>query len=410
MEPSVTSRPKLVSFTMFVPFLGIPHAGGEYVRRHYLALSDAFDVLVIAPGGSENSAAMKKNEGVQGTAALIIDPIRGIPRVVVNLAKFFRGVSLGVDVERSFMLNRQLPALLAGASVVEFQWTEAASMARRVRSMAPDAKFIVVAHDIVSQRWQREARTGGLARRAFYAGRAFFTKLAERRRFRSVDSVVVFSEKDARLARNIAPGCNVQAVNPPLYDEEMTDSRKGQDRTGRNVLFTGAFARPENHEAAMWLLREVWPTVQRAVPDARLILAGADPLPELRNLVEECDSATATGYVPDLGPYYREADIFVSPLLHGAGVKFKNITAMLWQIPILTTPVGAEGIGTENHYLGITDISHEFATLLTDALQNAERRNSVARQAYAWAQGRFGPDQFKSALETVYLEDSIAGV
>lgn len=394
---------KLVSVTMFVPYKGISHAGGEYVRRHYMALTQFFDILVIAPDGSANRAAVKRSGEREQLKIVLVKPPRQLPLIVINVLKFFRGVSLRVDVERCFTQDPDILKMFADASVVEFQWTEPASLARRIRPFAPGAKFIVVAHDIVSQRWQREAEAGSALRRALYTGRAYFTKLGERRRFKSVDTVLVFSEKDAILARRIAPGVSVRALNPPLYEEGMVSATLDRQTERRTVLFTGAFKRPENHEAAVWLLRKVWPTVLNAIPDARLILAGAGPLPELLGLVEEHASATATGYVADLGPYYREADVFVSPLLHGAGVKFKNITAMLWKLPILTTPVGAEGIGGEPHYLGITDNPRDFARCLVEALENAERRRAVASTAYEWAQNRFDDEQFKSALGSVYL-------
>lgn len=400
-------RSNLVSITLFVPYEGVPHAGGEYVKRHYQALAENFDVRIIAPGSGENRKAAAQNASVAGEGVLWLGPIYRVPLGIINVVKFFRGVSLGIDLEWSLTQNSQVRDLLAGATVIEFQWTESASLARRVRAIAPNAKFIVVAHDIVSQRWQREASTGRLARRLLYTGRAFFSRLAERRRFRSVDTVIVFSEKDAELARNIAPGCNVHVVNPPLLDLEMTVSRMAPDRNGRTVLFTGAFSRPENHEAAMWLLRDVWPSVIEAVPDANLIFAGAEPLPDLESLVKECPSAILTGYVPSLAPYYRDADIFVAPLLHGAGVKFKNITAMLWQLPILTTPVGAEGIGSQDHYLGVTDNAESFAALLTRALKDSSQRKKIASQAHAWAQGRFGADQFKMSLQLLYLDDNV---
>ena len=84
-----------------------------------------------------------------------------------------------------------------------------------------------------------------------------------------------------------------------------------------------------------------------ARPDAELILAGRGSRRFLAAYrgpgTVHLDRVTATGFVADLGPLFRECRLFVAPLAEGGGIKIKILEAMARGIPVITTPVGAEG-------------------------------------------------------------------
>ncbi len=50
------------------------------------------------------------------------------------------------------------------------------------------------------------------------------------------------------------------------------------------------------------------------------------------------------GWVPSVQPYIERSRLAVVPLLHGAGVKRKVIQSMMAGTPVVTTPIGAEGL------------------------------------------------------------------
>ncbi len=47
-----TTPVRIVSIAPYMPFPGIPHAGGEFYRRHAELVSQQHDLLVIAPGNA----------------------------------------------------------------------------------------------------------------------------------------------------------------------------------------------------------------------------------------------------------------------------------------------------------------------------------------------------------------------
>jgi len=109
------------------------------------------------------------------------------------------------------------------------------------------------------------------------------------------------------------------------------------------ILFIGSYTFGPNIEAAEFLLEKVWPQVQKEMPKARLIIAGASP-----ERVRGYDSSKAgiefTGFVEDLESLYKRARIICAPIFVGAGTRVKIIEAAAYGKPIVATRIGAEGI------------------------------------------------------------------
>jgi len=145
-------------------------------------------------------------------------------------------------------------------------------------------------------------------------------------------------------------------------------------------------SRVDNHAAAMWFLDRVWPHVRDAVPDARFVVAGSKPRAELANVMDT--SVTVTGWVDDLSVWYRQAAVFVAPLRSGAGLKFKIPQAMLHGLPVVATPIAAEGIvedSGDDAFAIVTDDPERMARCIIGLLTDEKRARAVGERAKEWA-------------------------
>jgi glycosyltransferase involved in cell wall biosynthesis len=111
---------------------------------------------------------------------------------------------------------------------------------------------------------------------------------------------------------------------------------------GDAVLFVGNYQHPPNVEGALWLAREVWPRVLAARPQARLTLAGRAPTPAIRALAGA--SVAVPGALDDLGALYAASGVAVAPIFWGSGVRIKLLEALASGLPVVATPLAAEGI------------------------------------------------------------------
>lgn len=402
------SKPLLLSITPFVPYEGIDHAGGEYVLTHLRILSERFRIALIAPETPTNLNAAEVLPPFIEDLILIPDAGDGrARRAITVLYKGLLGTAFDPWFSKGLRNNSRARALASVAAAIDFQWAQSAHFSRGLRSLNKNATHVLVAHDILTQRWRRASSTASnRLERTYYRLRAMSAFRSEQRLFAAVDCVVTFSAEDAERARTISSAARVVAVRPPLAGPSMpVDDVAVSDlishRSSPTILFTGAMSRPENDDAIKWFIREIWPRVLALFENAQLVIAGANPSAELKNLAGP--KLSVTGYVDNLGAIYRDARVFIVPLRRGAGVKFKTITAMLWGLPVVSSPVGAEGVGDIGQYLAVTVDPDEFAAAVVEGLRDSPRSIELIRSNARWARAEFGQENLRRDLTDVYL-------
>jgi glycosyltransferase involved in cell wall biosynthesis len=153
----------------------------------------------------------------------------------------------------------------------------------------------------------------------------------------------------------------------------------------RTIAFTGAMKYPPNEDAALLLVREIFPRVRCALPDAKLSIVGGSPTRRLLRAAAGRPGVTVTGFVPDVRPYLDEARVFVAPLRFGAGVQNKILEAMAMELPLITTPLAAAGLTTldsQHAPLCIADDPREFADRICEELGREPRTVHAAGQQF----------------------------
>ena len=115
-----------------------------------------------------------------------------------------------------------------------------------------------------------------------------------------------------------------------------------------DLLFVGALMYKPNIEGIRWFINSVFPGFRRKYPTARLMVVGRSPSPEARALCESTPGVELCEDVPDLKEYYRRCRAVVVPLLAGGGTRIKILEAALAGRPVLSTPIGAEGLELED--------------------------------------------------------------
>jgi glycosyltransferase involved in cell wall biosynthesis len=390
-----------------MPYLGIPHAGGDLYARHAELLSEVHRLTVVCPWTPANEAAMSQ-------------PVKGAYRRVLVVPSTRRGSSL--RRERRPLLSRALPFLTTGpflrallrdeellatlkrADRIELQWFDAIVLAPRLRRVAPGTPLTGVFHDVSSQGHRRRLSGPGvpLGHRVLALARLALTVPLERRALRALRTAVVLSDKDEALLARRGAGGRVVVLPPPLTDEDMPKSPRRAAPTVPEILFVGALWRSENEDAALWLLREIWPRVRAQIPGVRLTIAGADPTEALRRAVDRAEDVELTGRVESLAPYYLRASVAVAPMRFGAGVKLKAVAAMLWGVPVVATTVGAEGVGGPDIFVAVEDDAAALATAIARALADPGPALEVAAEAHTRSHARYSPTAYRRGIENLY--------
>ena len=394
-----------------VPFDDVPHAGGRYLGSllRHLARTSSVTVVAAATPASRDAATRCRGPGGPRPRRRGGGPHPALPgdRPARRVGeRWWRRVDPGLPplaLVADLLTGGPAARAVREADVVDLQWSEQVRLAGLVRRLAPHARVVGTFHDVQSQLFAREPSVSWWGRLAWQV-RSRRARAHERRSLRRLDAAVVFSAKDARLLGS--PG-RAHVVPPPLAPAEAT--RHPAPAGTPTVLLVGYLARPENDDGARWLLREVWPDVAHRVPGARLRIVGAGAGQALRGAVDAAERVALAGYVPDLDAEYASAWCCVVPVRSGAGVKFKTVEALVHGVPVVSTPVGAEGIGEASWFAAVTDDPCEVADALVAVLDDPEPAFARAAEVQDDAVAVHGPVGFETAVGAVYGPTDPAG-
>jgi polysaccharide biosynthesis protein PslH len=190
------------------------------------------------------------------------------------------------------------------------------------------------------------------------------TRSFEKRMFERCSAVSVTSKEEAaRLFRLYSR--KADAVVPSGV--ELMPPSEGIPGTGV-VGWLGTHESGVNVDGLLRFATSSWAPL--GMDDYELHVAGKRPTQQVLNL-QTIRGIKVLGFVEDLRTWLASLDAAVIPLWSGAGVKLKTLTFMSASVPIVTTPVGVEGIDVEHerHCL-IAEEPHELAAGIRRLLED----------------------------------------
>jgi glycosyltransferase involved in cell wall biosynthesis len=318
-----------------------------------------------------------------------------------------RGLAVGRDPFRTIWyyepgMQRLLDGLLAGGRFDLIQLDDNAVGAYHYRTGAP---LIITEHEVRRPRaidWQGWRRLGW---RHWLREETDWRRWGryQRRVWRRGDLIQVFTQRDATAIGSIAPALAPRVrVNPfGLVLPPPADLDREERDT---VVFTGGFAHQPNVDAALWLAREIMPRLRARRPGARLLLVGSYPPREVQQLAG--DATIVTGLVPEIEPYLERAAVVIAPVRVGGGMRTKVLQGMALGKPVVTTPLGAEGLAIEGRQPPLVRAADadEAAAATARLLESTADRRALGAAARAFVDQHFSERAYGRRLEAVYAE------
>lgn len=172
--------------------------------------------------------------------------------------------------------------------------------------------------------------------------------------------VTVCSDLDAERIRRRRGAAQVMVIPNTVPDRPPLAPTPAHP--GLTLLFLGAMNYEPNEDAALYFVQDVLPLLkQQLAGQVRLMIVGRAPTPAVLALQRDsCVQVHAD--VPEVDRYYQQADIVVVPIRFGGGTRIKIIEALAMGRPVVSTTLGAEGLGLQDgHDVLIADTSAAFA-------------------------------------------------
>jgi glycosyltransferase involved in cell wall biosynthesis len=259
---------------------------------------------------------------------------------------------------------------------------------------------IVDTHNVESQlAWRIARRTRCPLSAAGFALLAVNTARTERRCLPSADVVWAVSDADAAWYRRHLPLRRVEVV-PNVLDLSRYSRATGPTDAGPPVvLYVGWYAHRPNREAADRLIAASRLLIARGVAH-RLRLVGRDPTRAMRRAAGRDEHIEVTGAVAEIPPELTGATVFAAPLTSGGGTKFKILEAFAASLPVLTTPVGAEGLHLRRGEQAeiVAPAAGPFADALAALLADPPRRTGLARAGRSHVERHFSQQSLTATI------------
>jgi sugar transferase (PEP-CTERM/EpsH1 system associated) len=216
----------------------------------------------------------------------------------------------------------------------------------------------------------------------------------ERRLAREFDRVIMISPTDAQ---SLSGFDNVDV----LVNSVDASERESRERLPNSIMFTGYIGFYSDEIAVTYFHDRVLPLIIEQVPDAHFYIVGAEPSKRVRAMAGP--HVTVTGFVDSVADYLAKADVSVSPMRVGAGLKNKILEAMIHRVPVVTTSLGNQGIGAvPNESILVGDTPRAFADHVVALLRDREYRDRIGDAGRDFVAESFSFDVVSRRLAGIY--------
>jgi glycosyltransferase involved in cell wall biosynthesis len=259
------------------------------------------------------------------------------------------------------------------------------------RKLFPRVPVVMDFHNVYSTLARRVARDQtSWGRRTYLHREATLLEKMERQVARTADAVLAVSEQESKHLESL--GARAVYLVPNGVDCSVFRGWKADRSPGRPlILYVGTMSWGPNVTAAQFLAREVLPRVRAALPEACLRVVGRDPTPEVQ-VLGSLPGVQVTGAVPDVFPHLREAGVLAVPLEAGGGTRLKILEAFAAGLPVVSTPVGCEGLivtpGQDLLVVHRERFAEAIGAIFKDpglGMQLATGARTLVRDSYDWA-------------------------
>ncbi|MFT4748069.1 MAG: sugar transferase (PEP-CTERM/EpsH1 system associated) [Congregibacter sp.] len=329
---------------------------------------------------------------------LLMGLVKGQPMSVAN----FYDKTLQQKFDQ-FLSGNTVDAIICSASsVAEYIFKSTA-----LPTLDKKPLLIMDFMDVDSDKWGQYQQSSSFPMSMVYAREQRLLAKYEKKIVKKFDASYLIAKAEVTLFnQSVMQSDKVHVMGNGLDTSVFYPPKIKQPNPAPVFLFTGVMDYKPNEDAVNWFVNTCWPSIITQHPTAKFVIAGMNPSADINQLAND-NSIEVTGFVDDILPYYHQADIFVAPFRLARGVQNKVLQAFACALPVISTPMGAEGILCQaDQDILIASTPVEFIAQANQLIAQPKLAKSIGQSAlhiikqhYSW------PSQLQPLVNLLGSED-----
>ena len=293
-------------------------------------------------------------------------------RVVRRLASALSGYMLGLNRRN----EKQILSIIEreNISTIFLDSSLLGKLAKSVRKKFPNVKIITFFHNNEYHFAKQQVFINRSFIRSFWIPLAYYN---DKCACLYSDKVIMLNASDAteiELLYKRKYDCLIPISMKDRYKERGEVASVGSSSDVKKVLFIGSwfFA---NAQGIKWFIKNVLPKTT-----IELTVVG-NGMNNLKNEIVIPDNVLVFDNVPDMRPFYEEADAIILPLVSGSGMKVKTAEALMYGKYLIATKEALNGYTIEESIGVCCETEQDFVTAIEN-LSNVKKFNVSSRELF----------------------------
>jgi len=326
-----------------------------------------------------------------------VDTSVNVFRLLVNL--FFSRMPYNAERFVSPGFNAELSRLLIAKQfdMVQLEGLYLMPYAATIRQHSK-ARIVLRAHNVEHEIWDRiAANESGIFKKIYFRILSQRINRFETASIDQYDLLVPITERDLTTFRQMGNSRPAHVCPAALDVDDGLEIRLPEGLP--TLFFLGSLEWRPNQEGLLWFTEHVLPAIVSLHSGITLHVAGRNAPAWLAKRLT-AGNVFFHGEVPDAKAFISDHDIMVAPCFSGGGMRVKIIEAMSYGKPVITTPIGAEGLGVkhEEHIL-VCATANEFIEYLDCLVKFPDFYRKIGQSGSAFTHDNF--DNMKVTAELI---------
>jgi len=231
-------------------------------------------------------------------------------------------------------------------------------------------------------------------------------KKIEEKAWTGANAVIAVSQNDRNIIKDFNKNVYVVPNGVDVNKFQISNFKSQIPNNKKTILFIGDFNWVENRDAARMILRDIWPEIKLKIENQKskikLWVVGKNIPDSIRKL--GTDGVIFDENAPsDTSKIFEKADLLLSPIRIGGGTSFKILEAMASGVAVVTTRLGATGIGVmDREEVIIAENKEEFSDSIIELLKDKNLYEKITKNARSLVEEKYNWENITKELEKVY--------